>query len=247
MNENQPQNFDSTDLDSLHTAVKREKPDVQPGREPAPLWVFVASMAAMIFGGGYAGAYVGNFDFQNNSAFAGKPVDPRPIEHGVDVQLDAFQLAMKKGPNVFNTCQGCHQVNGAGVPGTYPPLAGSDWVHGGTERIARVVIHGLVGPVTVKGGNYNFPGGMPPQGQLSDKELSYVLTYIRNSWGNQGSMVTPEMVAKVREASKGHVGQMTAADLEPFKDKNIEGEIPAGPGATVVPAAAPAAAPAPAK
>ena len=48
MNENQPQNFDSTDLDRLHSAVKREKPDVQPGREPAPIWVFVASMSGTL-------------------------------------------------------------------------------------------------------------------------------------------------------------------------------------------------------
>src|SRR5436190_254512 len=122
MNENQPQNFDSTDLDSLHSAVKREKPDVQPGHEPAPLWVFVASMAAMIFGGGYAGAYVGNFDFKNNSAVAGKPLDPRPITQGAEVAMDPFQVAMKKGTSVFNTCQGCHQASGMGVPGTYPPL-----------------------------------------------------------------------------------------------------------------------------
>src|SRR6187401_1885897 len=100
MNENQPQNFDSTDLDSLHSAVKREKPDVQPGREPAPLWVFIASMAAMIFGGEYAGAYVGNFDFQNNSAFAGKPSDPRPIIIEAGAALDPFQTAMKKGATI---------------------------------------------------------------------------------------------------------------------------------------------------
>lgn len=56
MNENAPQNFDSTDLDRLHAAVKREKPDVRPGGEPAPLWVFIATMVAMMFGGGYLGA-----------------------------------------------------------------------------------------------------------------------------------------------------------------------------------------------
>lgn len=245
MNENQPQNFDSTDLDRLHTAVKREKPDVQPGREPAPLWVFVASMAAMVFGGGYAGAYVGNFDFENNSAFVGKPKDPRPVAIEQGAQLDPFLLAMKKGATVYNNCQGCHQVSGTGQPGLIPPLAGSDWVTGGTERLAKVTLHGLAGQVTVKGVSYNFPGGMPTQGHLSDKELSYVLTYVRNSWGNQGTMITPEMVAKVRNDSSGHAGQFSQADLESSKDKNIEGEIPAGPGATAAPA--PAAAPSPAK
>jgi mono/diheme cytochrome c family protein len=236
MNENQPQNFDSTDLDRLHAAVKREKPDAQPGREPAPLWVFVASMAAMVFGGGYAGAYVGNFDFENNSAFVGKARDPRPIKIAEGAQLDPFQFAMKKGATVYNNCQGCHQVSGAGQPGLIPPLAGSEWVTSGTERIARVTLHGLSGQVNVKGVTYN--NVMPPQGHLSDKELSYVLTFIRNSWGNQGTMITPEMVAKAREDSKAHVGPWTQADLDAFKDKNL------GPGATVAPAAP---APAPAK
>src|SRR6186997_858008 len=121
MNENQPQNFDSTDLDRLHSAVKREKPDVHAGREPAPLWVFIASMAAMLFGGGYAGAYVGSFDFAKNSPFEGKPFDPRPIPHEEGPQLDPFQLAMKKGATVYNNCQGCHLATGAGQPGVIPP------------------------------------------------------------------------------------------------------------------------------
>jgi mono/diheme cytochrome c family protein len=239
MNENQPQNFDSTDLDRLHSAVKREKPDVHPGREPAPIWVFVASMAAMVFGGSYAGAFVGGFDFENNSAFAGKAFDPRPIDKEKDAQLDPFQFAMKKGATVYNNCQGCHQVSGAGQPGLIPPLAGSEWVAGGTERITRVLINGLSGQVHVKGATYN--NVMPPQGHLSDKEIAQVVTFIRNSWGNQGTMVTPEMVKKVRDESASHVGPWSEADLDAFKDKNTEGAIPAGPGATAPP---PAAAPA---
>jgi mono/diheme cytochrome c family protein len=235
MNENQPQNFDSTDLDSLHSAVKREKPDVQPGREPAPLWVFVASMAAMILGGGYAGAYVGGFEFDNNSAYGGKIEDPRPIKVDEGAALDPFQLAMKKGGTVYNNCQGCHQVSGAGQPGLIPPLAGSEWVTGGTERVIRVTLHGLSGQVTVRGATFN--NVMPPQGHLSDKELAQVLTYVRNAWGNQGTMITPEMVKKVREDASAQVGPWTQAQLEPFKDKNVEGEIPAGPGATAAPAA----------
>ena len=236
MNENQPQNYDSTDLDSLHSAVKREKPDVQPGREPAPLWVFVASMAAMILGGGYAGAYVGSFDFQNNSPYGGTIKDPRPIVAEDKGTQDPFQTAMKKGSTIYNNCQGCHQVSGTGQPGLIPPLAGSEWVMGGTARSARVTLHGLSGQVQVKGATFN--NVMPPQGHLSDKELSYVLTYVRNSWGNQGSMVTPEMVKKVREETASHVGPWNQEQLDSFKDKNIEGEIPAGPGATAAPAAA---------
>ncbi|HSI63118.1 MAG TPA: cytochrome c [Candidatus Saccharimonadia bacterium] len=246
MNENAPQNFDSTDLDRLHAAVKREKPDVIPGGEPSPLWVFIATMAAMVIGGGYLGAYVGGFGFDRNSPFDGSPLDTRPITKIEGADLDPFQFAMKKGAGVYNICGGCHGAAGTGQPGAIPPLAGSEWVLGGTERTSRIVLHGLGGAVQVKGASYN--GVMPPQGALSDKEISYVLTYIRNSWGNTGSMVTPEMVKKVRTDTASHVAAWTQGELEPFKDKNIEGAIPAGPGAPAAPAgAAPAAAPAPAK
>jgi mono/diheme cytochrome c family protein len=245
MNENAPQNFDSTDLDRLHAAVKREKPDVRPGAEPSPLWVFIATMVAMVFGGGYLGAYVGGFGFDRNSPFDGTPMDVRPKGPGEEVVEDPFQFAMKKGASVYAICGGCHGAAGGGQPGAIPPLAGSEWVTGGTERSARVILHGLMGPVQVKGTTYN--GAMPTQGALSDKEVSYVLTYIRNSWGNSGSMVTPEMVKKVREETASKTTPFTQADLEPFKDKNIEGDIPAGPGATApAPGAAPAAAAPPA-
>lgn len=238
---NQPQNFDSTDLDRLHAAVKRENPDVVPGREPAPLWVTVGMMFMMILGGGYAGAYVGDFSFETNNPFGGKPVDPRGIDTGTAAQLGPFDQAMKKGTQVYAACQGCHQATGVGVPGAIPPLAGSEWVQGGTERICRIVLHGLSGPVTVKGSNFN--GIMPPQGAMTDGELAAVLTYVRNSWGNQGTMITKEMVAKVREKVASHTGPWTAADLQEFAEKNVEGPIPDGPGATVAPAApaAPAA------
>jgi mono/diheme cytochrome c family protein len=226
MNENQPQNFDSNDLDRLHAAVK--------------LWVWAGTWVVMIIGGGYIGAnaHIGGFDFEKSNPFAGKPVDVRPIEHGAEVQLDPFQLAMKKGSSIYNNCQGCHQATGLGQPGLIPPLAGSEWVLGGTERIARIAMHGLMGPVSVKSANFNGVMQPPP---MSDTEISAVLTYVRNSWGNQAPMVTKEMIAKVREVDGTHPGPWQAADLEKFKDKNCPGVIPAGPGANAAPAAAPAA------
>jgi mono/diheme cytochrome c family protein len=236
---NDQQNFDNTDLDRLHAAVKREKPDSQPGYEPAPLWVFVASMAAMILGGGYAGAFVGNGSFEQNNPFESKPVDVRGIDLSSLVQLDPFQLAMKKGAQIYANCQGCHQITGTGQPGVFPPLAGSEYVTGpeaGTERMVRIVLGGLAGPVQVKGATYN--NVMPAQSQLTDAELAAVLTYVRNSWGNTGTMVTKEMVAKTRADSASHVGPWSESDLKPFAKMNCPGEIPAGPGATVPPPAA---------
>jgi hypothetical protein len=101
-----------------------------------------------------------------------------------------------------------------------------------------VVQHGLVGAITVKGQGYNTPGGMQAFGAaMSSQDLANVLTYVRNNWGNEGTMVTKEMVQKVRDEEK-RTTQWTEAELKPFADKNVPGEITAGPGATA--AAAPA-------
>jgi len=229
---------DSTDLDRLHSAVKRENQDLQPGREPASMLVFFLAMVVAVIAGGQLGPLVGNYDFGTSNPFgfiASK--DPRPGGGGVGAVMDPFQTAMKKGANGYAVCGGCHQGNGLGLPGQFPPLAGSEWVLDGTERLIRVVQHGLIGAITVKGQGYNTAGGMQPFGAaMSAGDLANVLTYIRNSWGNEASMITKEMVEKVRSTEK-RASQWTMAELEPFAKTNSEGEIPAGPGATVAPAA----------
>lgn len=220
MNDN-PQHSDSNEFERVHPAVKRENPDLEPKGESAPLWVFIASMAVMLVGGGYAGAYIGGFGFDENAATTAKISDPRPIVFDPTADLSPFDLAMKRGATVYGNCQGCHMANGNGQPGLIPPLAGSEWVQQGSERLIRVLLHGLSGPVSVKGQSYT--NIMPPQGHLSDKEIAYVLTFIRNSWDNKSDLITPEMVQKVREDSKGHVGAWTEAALNPFKDKDVAG------------------------
>jgi mono/diheme cytochrome c family protein len=226
-------NPDSNDLDRLHSAVKREKNDMEPGREPAPMWVIFLFMIVAIIAGGQLGPMAGGYSFNVSNPFAStKALDPRGGDNGGAQAMDPFQTAMKKGASGYAVCGGCHQGNGLGLAGQYPPLAGSEWVLGGTERLVRVVQHGLTGQITVKGQNYNFPGGMQGFGAaMSAGDLANVLTYIRNTWGNEAPMITKEMIEKVREEEK-HTGQWTSAGLEPFKDKNIPGDIPAGPGAT---------------
>lgn len=226
-------NPDSNDLDRLHAAVKREKEDLDPGHEPAPMWVLFFFMLVAIVAGGQLGPMTGGFSFDVSNPFSiAKSGDPRPGGGDNSAAMDPFQTAMKKGASGYAVCGGCHQGSGMGLPGQYPPLAGSEWVLGGTERLIRVVQHGLVGQVTVKGQNYNFPGGMQGFGAgMSAGDFANVLTYIRNSWGNEAPMITKEMVEKFR-ADEKRATQWTMAELEPFKDKNLPGEIPAGPGAT---------------
>ena len=222
-----PAHPDSTDLDRIHAAVKREKADQAPSNAPAPMWAIFMLMIVSIIAGGQLG----------QNPFTGPVVDVRPGAGGGGDTLDPFQTAMKKGSSGYSVCGGCHQGNGNGIPGQFPPLAGSEWVQGGTERLIRVAQHGLVGAITVKGQGYNTPGGMMGFGAaMSAQDLANVLTYVRNSWGNEGTMITKEMVEKVRSEEK-RATQWTEADLKSFADKNVAGDIPAGPGATAAPAA----------
>lgn len=224
---------DSTDLDRLHSAVKREKEDLQTGAAPAPMIVIFLAMIVCVIAGGQLGPMTGNYDFNTSNPFgSANGPDPRPGAGDGAAAMDPFQMAMKKGASGYAVCGGCHQGNGMGIPGQFPPLAGSEWVTGGTERLVRVVQHGLVGAITVKGQGYNTPGGMMAFGAaMSAGDLANVLTYVRNTWGNEATMITKEMVEKVR-STETRTAQWTAAELEKFAAANVPGDIPAGPGAT---------------
>jgi len=99
------------------------------------------------------------------------------------------------GKDVYNrTCVACHQPNGQGVPGTFPPLAKSDYI-ANKENTIRQVLKGSSGELTVNGNKFN--NTMPPQ-QLSDEEVAAVLTYVYGSFGNSGGTVTPDEVKQER-------------------------------------------------
>ena len=113
-------------------------------------------------------------------------------------------IAPRTGEQVYaQVCVACHQENGEGVRGLYPPLAGSDWMNKNSETLIKILLHGLMGEIEVKGVKYN--NIMSPWGVvLSDEEVANVLTYVRSSWGNTGAAVTAEEVESVRDANKGH-------------------------------------------
>ncbi|MFL6694610.1 MAG: c-type cytochrome, partial [Ramlibacter sp.] len=104
---------------------------------------------------------------------------------------------IKAGQALFaGTCSVCHQANGAGMAGVFPPLAKSDFFAGDIKRAINVVLHGLSGKVTVNGQDYN--SVMPPMNQLNDDEVANILTYVGNSWGNAGGTVSKDDVKKAR-------------------------------------------------
>ncbi|PTY06734.1 cytochrome C [Verrucomicrobia bacterium LW23] len=124
---------------------------------------------------------------------------------------------MKEGKSAYGSiCASCHQAGGGGQPGTYPPLAGSEWVTGDSHVLIPIVLHGVHGPMTVAGAQYN--NNMQAWGPtIKDKKMAAILTYIRQSWGNNASPVTPEEVGKIREAFKDRKTQWTEAELLQLK------------------------------
>lgn len=124
---------------------------------------------------------------------------------GADAPVDGAALYVAN-------CSACHQVTGDGVPGAFPPLNGSAYVvSDNTERLVSIMLHGLQGPITVKGTTY--AGMMTPfAAVLNDKEMAAVATYIRSSWTNSASAVAPETVEKMR-AKWGQRGAFTISEL----------------------------------
>ena len=116
---------------------------------------------------------------------------------GGGTQVAAAGGAAAKGATVYTAnCAGCHQANGAGQAGVFPPLAGSDYVSGDTKRLGHILLYGLNGKINVKGADYN--GQMPAwKGQLSNTDIANVLTYIRSSWGNKAAAYPEAQLAGI--------------------------------------------------
>ena len=122
------------------------------------------------------------------------------------------------GEQIYNRegfCVTCHQPDGNGLSASqFPPLAKSPWVTGSEERLIKLTLHGLMGPMDLMGKSY--PGQVPMTpfgGMLNDQEVASVLTFVRNAFGNKAAVITPEMVKKVRESTKDKEGFYKPSEL----------------------------------
>ena len=91
---------------------------------------------------------------------------------------------------------------------------GTKWVLASEDRLIKLVLNGLYGPIKVLGKQY--PGQVPmtPQrGLLNDEELAGVMTYVRNAFGNKASVVTPEKVKQIRSETTDKTGFYTPEEL----------------------------------
>ena len=123
----------------------------------------------------------------------------------------AEQSLAEFGKRLYSNCMSCHQSNGRGLPPVYPPLRGSEIVHGDPEVLVKIVMHGLEGPIKVDGQTYNQV--MPAAPLRTDEEIAAVLGYVRSAWGNTGDAIDVALVAKVREETKGRNRPFTSKEL----------------------------------
>lgn len=178
-------------FDKSHRAQERENADPEEGIRPVPLAAAAITLAMVLFGV----AYIVLSEPFGNSALGDRRTvadlsGPVPAAAGAAVDGKALFAAQ---------CAACHQATGQGLPGVFPPLAGSEWVTGEPRVLANILLHGVTGPITVAGKSYE--GAMPAFRQLGDAELAAVASYIRSAWGNQAALLTPEQFAQERKAN----------------------------------------------
>jgi mono/diheme cytochrome c family protein len=201
------------DVEQLHRAIFRESRDPHEGREPVPWWMWTASVLAIFWGGWYLGRYGGTFDARAHTGFPGPGV---PAAGAAASQARAATAdPIRAGQGVYTkSCQACHQADGTGLTGAFPPLRGSEWETGAPEQMIRIIMDGLQGPVTVAG--KTFSGVMPAwRDQLSNAEIAAVATYVRQWKPNNAPPVDTTLVVQVRAATAGHAGKpWTAGELQ---------------------------------
>jgi len=197
--------------DPSEDAFLREKP---PSAEPIPPWMF-AIFAALLFAAtvyffSYSAGFRADVFDASKAAWDGAGATAGVAEDSHD------PLAL--GRRLFSqNCALCHQPNGQGIPGQFPPLAGSEWVAAegwrGDNHLVRIVLHGAQGPMTVRDHQYN--STMAPWGEVfTDAQIAAILTYVRSQWGNHALPISTDFVAKIRAESQSQSEPWTQHQLQ---------------------------------
>jgi mono/diheme cytochrome c family protein len=202
--------------ENRNAAVNLAAREPEVGSTITPAWPLILLVVLLWWGMRYFEAQGGAF---NNNVYYANLGSPPPV-----LGMSPEQEALAKGKVAYLTyCAACHQPHGKGVPGQFPPLAESDWVNGvGPNRIIRLVLDGVAGPITVKGQQYS-NAMVPWRPMLNDDQIAWIVSYIRNEseWGNTGSFVTAAEVKAIREATSAHAGSpYNANELLSVLDSN---------------------------
>ena len=234
---------ETSDVHQVHSAIQREKHEPRAGLEPLSIWLIAVYGLAIFFGGAYLGRFSGNFSGDSLDP-ALVPTSKKQGPNGPGGEQTAELSQADRGKKIFSAnCAVCHQPNGLGAAGQgYPPLAGSEYVNGGTRRVGMIVLKGLQGPVTVKGQQFGTAVMQPWDKTLTDAKIADVLTYIRQEWGNKGGPVSTAQIAGLRKELANHPESFTEPDLKAVPE---DAELPGGEPARAKPAEAKNPAPPP--
>ncbi len=195
---------------TVHEKMLGRQPDEKARYKLLPLNLLFFFSGLIFFGGTYLGRFSGYFHPQVYNEYA-QP--PKPGAAGAVAAADPYELGKKVYAQV---CVACHQPNGMGLPPAFPPLVGSEWVTGSEERLIRILLHGVMGPMKVKGVDYI--GAMPAVGpgsgyNLSPEKVAAALTFVRKEWGAIDVPVSPAKVSEIR-GQVGNRDPWTSAELE---------------------------------
>jgi mono/diheme cytochrome c family protein len=180
--------------EDLTPQESRENPDPEEAGNPIPRWVLgLALLLALV-----CAYYILRLSASAATEYGDRRTvsdlrqQPKPAGGGASAADGATIFAAR--------CTACHQATGAGLPGVFPPLAGSNWVNGRDTTVIQILLHGIQGSLTVNGVKYN--GSMPNFGaQLSDAEIAAVLTHVRSDWGNKAGAIGAQQVTAQRAAT----------------------------------------------
>jgi mono/diheme cytochrome c family protein len=189
-----------------------ETPDIEPlssEREPLPVWLYLICGFALFM----AGSSFTGFEIFGQGLYDQGPGGPALAAVGSAPAAESTDpLVLGKKAYGIN-CALCHQADGLGQPGKYPPLDGSAWVVGSKERLAGILLQGITGSLSVSGGSYG-SAVMPAQKTtLSDDKIANIMTYIRASWSNKANAATADEVTKTRAKFASQSNAFCQADL----------------------------------
>ncbi|MEI9921613.1 MAG: c-type cytochrome [Bacteroidota bacterium] len=159
---------------------------------------------------------------ENMFEWPGHKVDVEALKTTIKLPEDQQKLFADGRQQYLSTCSGCHGTNGEGVQRMAPPLAGSEWVLGDERRLALIVLHGIEGPLDVAGKRYETPmilPTMPSHSTMDDGNITSILVYIRNEWGNDAGGVNRRIVGRLRHTTQGRVMPWSAKELNEHMKK----------------------------
>ncbi len=222
-------------------AQQRENPEPEEGSVKAPKIVFVWICILLVWGVGYYAWQIGKPMLggdsrsavevtrqSSDSAKTAESTEKAEVTESVEgtgvtessentevaKATEPTETSSVNGEQIFGAhCAACHQATGQGIPGAFPPLAGSKWVAVEDPNLPLAIVHdGLSGEIEVAGTTYN--GVMPPfKGTLSSEEIAAVLTYARHEWGNNANSIDVSVVEKHNE-NFGDRGSWTVDELK---------------------------------